>query len=317
MGLEGAFMGVVLSTGLTVFFVVLVVGLMALGAIERRQRLRAVVGQRSNRLARGAPGRSAPLRSRALAFMRGWVDRVNLLRERQIDALRHELVKAGLRSRDAVIVYVFLKITLPVAAGGGAALWFMFVRDFGLQPVILVGIVIGAALAGSYLPDLYLRNLAQRRQYSIRRTLPDALDLMVICAEAGLSLDAALQRVSGEIGPSSRPLADELAYTGIELRFLPERRKAMENLARRVPLPAVRALVNTLTQTERYGTPLAHALRVLADEQRTERMLRAEEKAARLPAIMTVPLIAFILPALFVVLLGPAALSIADSMLIR
>jgi tight adherence protein C len=146
----------------------------------------------------------------------------------------------------------------------------------------------------------------------MQKALPDALDLMVICAEAGLSLDAAINRVASEISPTSPALADEFGLTLLELRFLPDRRQALENLAKRVELKAVQALVNTLFQTDKFGTPLAQALRVLAHELRSERMLRAEEKAARLPAVMTVPLIVFILPALFVVLLGPAILDLGD-----
>ena len=162
--------------------------------------------------------------------------------------------------------------------------------------------------------DLIVTNAIQKRTEAIRLALLDALDLLVICAEAGLTLDAAFSRVSRELGMAYPELADEFSLTSIELGFLPERRQALENLSRRVDLQSMRGVVTTLVQTERYGTPLASSLRVLSAEFRNERMMRAEEKAARLPAIMTVPLILFILPTLFVVIMGPAACSIADSM---
>ena len=162
-------------------------------------------------------------------------------------------------------------------------------------------------------PDLYLDNKINKRSDAIRKGLPDALDLLVICAEAGLTVDAAFHRVARELGRAYPELGDEFTLTAIELGFLTERRAAFENLATRVDLDAVKGVVTTMIQTEKYGTPLASALRVLSAEFRNERMMRAEEKAARLPAIMTIPLILFILPTLFIVILGPAACSISDA----
>jgi tight adherence protein C len=173
--------------------------------------------------------------------------------------------------------------------------------------------VVGAALLGSKLPDLLLKNMRQKRLESIRKALPDSLDMLVICAEAGLSSDAAMKRVVAETSRKSSILGEELNQTALELSFMPERRRALENLAERAPLPSVNAFVNTMIQAEKYGTPLARAFKVLSQEQRTERMLRAEEKAGRLPATMTVPMMLFILPALFIVLIGPAVLDILDN----
>jgi tight adherence protein C len=175
---------------------------------------------------------------------------------------------------------------------------------------------VAGTLVGSYkAPDLWLKNKVNKRSAAIRKGLPDALDLLVICAEAGLTVDAAFNRVAKELGKGYPELGDEFGLTAIELGFLNERRQAFENLADRVDLEAVRGVVTTMIQTEKYGTPLASALRVLSAEFRHARMMRAEEKAARLPAIMTVPLILFILPTLFVVILGPASCSIHDSFL--
>ncbi|MFZ1425638.1 MAG: type II secretion system F family protein [Geminicoccaceae bacterium] len=167
-------------------------------------------------------------------------------------------------------------------------------------------------LVGFFGPDVIVFNTASKRRLALLKGLPDGLDLLVICAEAGLSLDSALHRVSEEIARSSPELADELGVTSVELNFLPERRRALENLADRIGLPAMRGVVNTLIQTERYGTPLSQSLRVLSAEFRDQRMLRAEEKAARLPATLTVPMILFILPTLFIVLVGPAMIDVID-----
>jgi tight adherence protein C len=176
----------------------------------------------------------------------------------------------------------------------------------------VLAVTVGLAYKG---PELYIGNIATKRTKEIQKGLPDALDLLVICAEAGLTVDAAFNRVAKELGRAYPELGDEFALTAIELSFLNERRQAFNNLAYRVNLDAVKGVVTTMIQTERYGTPLASALRVLSAEFRNERMMRAEEKAARLPAIMTIPLILFILPTLFVVILGPAACSISDNLL--
>ena len=172
----------------------------------------------------------------------------------------------------------------------------------------------GALILGYKAPDLFVNNMRQKRTDAIRKGLPDALDLLVICAEAGLTVDSAFSRVSKELGRAYPELGEEFALTSIELGFLTERRQAFENFAYRVNLESVKGVVTTMIQTEKYGTPLASALRVLSAEFRNERMMRAEEKAARLPAIMTVPLILFILPVLFIVILGPAACSLSDAM---
>jgi tight adherence protein C len=170
--------------------------------------------------------------------------------------------------------------------------------------------VFGAIILGFAAPDIFLKNLSQKRGDLLRKAMPDAFDLLVICAEAGLSLDASLNRVSTEIGPSCAVLAEEIGLTAVELSFYPDRARALQNLADRIPLQGVVGLVNTLIQTEKYGTPLAQALRVLSSEMREDRIMAAETKAAKLPATLTVPMILFILPPLFVVLLGPAILRV-------
>ena len=248
--------------------------------------------------------RIANLRSSPVGPLRTLLARLKLLSGEEARRSAELLTHAGWRARDALTVLMALRVGMPVVFGLIAFAVVMLHPDLPL--LMRAGAVVGAAFSGAYTPILVLRRIIARRQHRIRRQLPDSLDLLVICAEAGLSLDAALTRVARDLGPAAPQLADELGLTAVELGFLPNRRQALQNLARRTDLPAIRGVVNTLVQTERYGTPLAQALRVLAAEFREERMLKAEEKAARLPAILTVPMIIFILPTLYVVLIGPA-----------
>lgn len=247
-----------------------------------------------------------------IGLMHSVVERFRLYGSSTAAKAAGKLALAGYRSRDSLTVYLFAKAILPFAGLGAAAALVFGMKALPLQGMQAAGVCVGAGLLGSALPDLYLNRLTEARQLAIRRALPDAFDLLVICAEAGLSLDAAFERVARELGGGCPELGEEIGLTSVELGFLPDRAKALQGLADRVPLPGVRALVTTLAQTERYGTPLAQALRVLAAEMRNERMLKAEEKAARLPAIMTVPLMVFILPPLFIVLVGPAILKTVD-----
>ena len=212
------------------------------------------------------------------------------------------------------MVVLFGRMVLPVLLGliGVVVIyWIEMFPDWGSTKRFMA--FAGMVVFGYKAPEIYLKNIASKRTKAMQKGLPDALDLLVICAEAGLTVDAAFNRVARELGRAYPELGEEFALTAIELSFLTERRQAFENLAYRVDLDAVRGVVTTMVQTERYGTPLASALRVLSAEFRNERMMRAEEKAARLPAIMTIPLILFILPVLFIVILGPAACSIADA----
>jgi tight adherence protein C len=203
---------------------------------------------------------------------------------------------------------------LPIVFGGGMVAYIYAFGGFpDYSPMKRYAIAAGTLILSYKAADIYLKNKITKRSDAIRKGLPDALDLLVICAEAGLTVDAAFHRVAKELGKAYPELGDEFALTAIELGFLTERRQAFENLAMRIDLEAVKGVVTTMIQTEKYGTPLASALRVLSAEFRNERMMRAEEKAARLPAIMTVPLILFILPVLFIVILGPAACAIGDT----
>jgi tight adherence protein C len=240
--------------------------------------------------------------------LRPLLERLKLLRGDDARRASELLARAGWRSRDALTIFMALRVGLPLAFG--LAAFAVLSIDPEMTLVNCLGGTVVAAAVGAYGPRFALQHIIGRRQNHLRKQLPDALDLLVICTEAGLSLDAALGRVTRELGLSSPQLADEFGLTAVELGFLPNRRQALLNLAKRTDLASVRGVVNTLVQTERYGTPLAHALRVLAAEFRDERMMRAEEKAARLPATLTVPMILFIQPTLFLVLIGPAIIRV-------
>jgi tight adherence protein C len=240
--------------------------------------------------------------------------RLRLLQSAQTEKIRNKLSRAGFRSREALGTYAAVRLACPPILALVAFLSF-YVLQVGAIPLPFRPVaLVAAVLLGFFGPDLYVANVASKRRQALQKALPDGLDLLVICAEAGLSLDAALHRVAEEVAVSSPELADELAVTSVELNFLPERRLALENLAKRVDLAAIRGVVNILIQTERYGTPLSQSMRVLSAEFRDQRMLRAEEKAARLPATLTVPMILFILPTLFIILVGPAMINVYDSL---
>lgn len=252
-----------------------------------------------------------------IGLMKRIIDKLKLLKNEKKQQTTLLLAMAGYRHADALTVYVFAKLLMPIVAVV-VVLFLIFVSGMFAGDIISQGgLAIGIFVLGIYAPQIYIKNARDKRYDEIRKVLPDALDLMVICAEAGLTLDAALNRVAKEMANASPALAEELSLTAIELGFLTDRRKALSNLSDRVSLKTVKSVVATLIQTEKYGTPLSQSLRVLSSEFREERMMEAEEKAARLPAIMTVPLILFILPVLFIVLLGPATCSVADNLLNR
>ena len=278
---------------------------------ERREQLKAgIVASTSKRRKKITNKNEAADRVRSL------LSSFKMLQDEQVEKAQIKLLQAGIRSKDLAFVVIFARLVLPLVIGSvmivGVYLLDWFPDWSSLKRYMLVA----GSLIGSYkAPDIWLKNKIQKRTHAIRKGLPDALDLLVICAEAGLTVDAAFSRVAKELGKAYPELGDEFALTSIELGFLTDRRLAFENLAKRIDLDSVRGVVTTMIQTEKYGTPLASALRVLSAEFRNERMMRAEEKAARLPAIMTVPLILFILPVLFVVILGPAACDISDTLM--
>jgi tight adherence protein C len=275
-------------------------------ALERekiRQRER-------ERLARGE---KVSLRQSPKQYMLSAVERFNLRKWVGQEEARLKLIQAGYRGEAPYITYLFFRMVTPAVMLLGSVLYVFVILQVNQPPTVKLGICIFATYLGIHLPWLYLKNKIQKRQLSIRRAFPDALDLLLICVESGMSIEAAFKKVSQEIGSQSVALAEELTLTTAELSYLQDRRQAYDNLAKRTDLEGVRSVCVALQQAERYGTPLGQTLRVLAQENRDMRMMEAEKKAAALPPKLTVPMIMFFLPVLFIVILGPAAIRVMGS----
>jgi tight adherence protein C len=221
------------------------------------------------------------------------------------------LMQAGHRSQEAEYVFLFARAALPLGLFFTVSFYAMAIMDSELPIVVRLGIGLVTGLIGLQLPEIYLKNIIQKRQHSMRRAFPDALDLMLICVESGMAMEPSFNKVAAEIVTQSPELAEELAITTAELSYLPQRRSALENLSTRTGLDSVRQLCTVLIQSERYGTPLGSALRVISQESRDSRMMEAEKKAAALPPKLTVPMIVFFLPVLFAVIITPAAIQVS------
>jgi tight adherence protein C len=273
-------------------------------AIERekiRQRERERLAQENQKVR---------LRQTPKQYVQTVVDRFNLSKWVGQEEARLKLVQAGYRGIAPYISYLFVRMVMPVACFLFALIYLFVILKFDQPATIKLGICIFAAYVGMQLPLLLLKNKIKRRQLSIKRAFPDTLDLLLICVESGMSIEAAFRKVSDEVGTQSVALAEELTLTTAELSYLPDRRQAYENLGRRTDLDGVKSVCMALQQSERYGTPLATMLRVMAQENRDMRMSEAEKKAAGLPPKLTVPMILFFLPVLFIVILGPAAIKV-------
>jgi tight adherence protein C len=272
-------------------------------ALEReKMRLRE-----RERLARGE---KVTLRQSPKQYMKTVVDRFNLAKWVGQEQARTKLIQAGYRGNAPYVAFLFFRMVSPVVAFVVAVLYLFFILEIDQPFMLKVGACLFAAFVGMQAPYLFLKNKISRRQLSLRRAFPDALDLLLICVESGMSIEAAFRRVSGEIGSQSIPLAEEFTLTTAELSYLQDRKMAYENLAKRTDLEGVKSVCVALQQSERYGTPLGQTLRVMAQENRDMRMSEAEKKAAALPPKLTVPMILFFLPVLFVVILGPAAIRV-------
>jgi tight adherence protein C len=250
------------------------------------------------------------LRQSPKAYMKRAVDDFNLSKWVGQEEARLLLEQAGYRGQAPYVTYLFFRMTMPVVMLLGSLFYIFVVLNLDYPPMVKIAVCIGCAYFGMHSPNLFLKNKITRRQLSIKRAFPDALDLLLICVESGMSIEAAFRKVSEEVGTQSVALAEEFTLTTAELSYLPDRRQAYENLAQRTGLEGVKAVCLALQQSERYGTPLATTLRVLAQENRDMRMADAEKKAAGLPPKLTVPMIVFFLPVLFVVILGPAAIRV-------
>jgi len=309
---------IALIVALSCFATVLVLARPMLAGDKLAVRLKSVSQQREElrRKSRSAmDAKPQGLRQNSKGWLAALVDRLQLQKLLEDPNLRTKLMQAGLRGTGPTQIFYFGRLALPLTALFGSLIYVkLFGANVGIPPKFHLIAVAGATALGFYAPNIYLSNVIAKRKQSIMRAFPDALDMLLICVESGMSIELALQRVSNEIGNASVELAEELALTTAELAYLQERRIAYENLARRTDDPGVKSVALALIQAERYGTPLGAALRVLAKENRDMRMAAAEKKAAALPAQLTVPMIVFFLPVLFVVILCPAIIRISDEM---
>ena len=240
------------------------------------------------------------------------VDRLDLSRLLEDPQVADKLAQAGFRGPRPITTFYFFRFVSPFVLAAVVGFYVFVVNDFGLPVMTRLCACFAGLLAGYYAPNLYISNAAAKRKESIVGAFPDALDLLLICVESGMSIEAAIQKVSAEVGGTSIELAEELGLLTAELSYLPERRQAYEGLAKRTNHPGIKSVATAMIQAERYGTPLGAALRVMAKENRELRLSAAEKKAAALPAKLTVPMILFFLPVLFVVILGPAIIKVQD-----
>jgi tight adherence protein C len=286
--------------------------LLAPDTLNRRMKAVALEREkiRQRERERLAQGSKASLRQSPRMYMKRVVDNLDLNKWLGQETARLLLMQAGYRGQAPYVTYLFFRMAMPLVMLAASVFYIFVVLKLDYPPMMKIAMSIGCAYLGMQSPNLYLKNQIQRRQLQIKRAFPDALDLLLICVESGMSVEAAFRKVSEEIGSQSVALAEELTLTTAELSYLPERRQAYENLAQRTGIDGVRAVCIALQQAERHGTPLGTTLRVLSQENRDMRMSEAEKKAAGLPPKLTVPMILFFLPVLFVVILGPAAIRV-------
>lgn len=309
---------IILVAMVAAFAAVLALGAPLLSRDQLGARLKAVAARRQELSARQRENLAAPSRRRMaprrhVGLMKTVLGKLKLQNLLEAKELKARLAMAGWRQHSAPVTYMFSRIAAPVLGLAFALLYASSVLAHA-SGTVKIAVVVGGLIVGFYLPQLLLTNAIQKRQTALSRSFPDALDLLVICVEAGLSLESALLRVTEEMGESAPVMAEEIGLTAAELAFLTDRRAAWDNLADRTGLPQVKSLATTLIQAEKYGTPVSQALRVLAQENRDSRMAAAEKKAAALPAKLTVPMILFFLPVLFMVIAGPAAIQVSRMM---
>ncbi|MCM2439312.1 type II secretion system F family protein [Agrobacterium vitis] len=285
---------------------------------DLNKRMKAVSSERElirarERARMNSEGGRGSLRNTDNSSARKIVERFNLRKALVDDKTMDRLKTAGLRSQNALNMFLTARFLLPFLFLALATTWIFALHNMQSRPfaVRFLATVV-AGYVGFYLPNIYISNRITKRQHSIRRAWPDALDLMLICVESGMSMEAAMRRVADEMASQSPALAEEMVLTTAELSFLQDRRTAYENLGNRTQLEIVKSVCQALIQAERYGTPIGQALRVLAQEGRDERMNAAEKKAAALPPKLTVPMILFFLPVLVAVILGPAGIRVSD-----
>ncbi len=300
------------AAAIVAFATIVTLGLPLMERSALTKRLKTVSERREELRARhhASLQKRTSLRTEPVGFMKQTLERFNLANVLESPDTRNKLARAGYRGQAPLIAFLFFRFVMPFIVFLVALIYLFALSHYHLPGATKFFIALGVGIVGYYLPDVFLSNVISRRQESIMQAFPDALDLMLICVEAGMSIESTFTRVASEIGQQSAELAEEFGLTTAELSYLPERGVAFDNLARRTGNPGVKAVATALNQAEHYGTPMGQALRVSAQENREQRMANAEKKAASLPAKLTVPMILFFLPCLFVVILGPAVMRI-------
>jgi tight adherence protein C len=302
---------VTILTAICAFATVLTIALPMLAQDRMNHRMRTMAVERdkmrAERMTEMSRDRQGRLRQTPTGFMQQIVNALNLRKMLDTEELRDRLKRAGLRGQAPLVAFMF-RVVAPTIFFVAAMVYMFIIDDIGYPPLIKLMMALVAALAGSYAPSIFIENLIQKRQTSIKLAFPDALDMLLICVQSGMSVEAAFGKVSKEVAGQSLELAEELSLTTAELSYLQDRRQAFDNLGKRTGIPGVRAVTTALVQAERYGTPVGQALRVMAKENRDIRQSEAEKKAAALPPKLTVPMVLFFLPVLFVIILFPAAI---------
>ena len=305
---------VMILAGISGFAAVMTLAMPALARDRINSRMKVMATERdkmrANRISDLNKDKQTKLRSTPKGMVQQIVDQLNLRRAFDSDEARDKLRMAGFRGEGPRYAFVFFRFLLPIILFIGSLIYFFFISANDMPPIARLASSMGIGYIGFYLPTLFLSNLIARRQESIKNAFPDALDLLLICVQSGMSVEAAFGKVSKEVGSSSIELAEELSLTTAELSYLQDRRAAYENLGTRTGLPGVKAVATAMIQAERYGTPVGQALRTMAKENREQRMAEAEKKAAALPPKLTVPMIIFNLPVLFMVIIGPAVIQV-------
>jgi tight adherence protein C len=301
--------GAVFATALTILLPALsrdrLTSRMQVMAIEREQ-------MRAARVAELGKKDGTKLRATPKAFMLEVVEKFGIREQFDTEEVRDKLKMAGLRGQAPLITYMFFRLAMPLIVTVCSLIYLFFFADYDYPPFVKIGVSVGAGYIGYFLPNMFIENQVQRRQTSVKNAFPDSLDMLLICVQSGMSIEASFGKVANEVGNTSIELAEELSLTTAELSYLQERRQAFENLGKRTGIAGIKAVCTALIQAERYGTPVGQALRVMAKENRDMRMAEAEKKAAALPPKLTVPMIIFFLPVLFVVILGPAIIQVFE-----
>jgi tight adherence protein C len=307
---------ITMGAAVAVFLTVITLMLPSLSRDKLPMRMRVMAVERdkmrSQRLTDLGKKDGVTLRQTHAGFMNEIVDKLNLRATFDTDEVRNKLKMAGLRGQAPLVAFMFFRMAMPIIVAIATLIYMFVLADYDYPPIVKVGVAIVAGYIGFYLPNVFIQNIVQKRQDSIKEAFPDAVDLLLICVQSGMSVEAAFAKVSTEVGVQSLELAEEFSLTTAELSYLQDRRMAFDNFGKRTGLAGVKSMATALNQAEKYGTPVGQALRVMAKENRDSRMADAEAKAAALPPKLTVPMIVFNLPVLFAIILGPAIIQVTS-----